>query len=769
MANTKILEKTYSPDQFEKDIYQNTLDKFYPANTSNKTFTILMPPPNVTGCLHVGHALNYTIQDILIRYHRQNGYDTLWQPGMDHAGIATQMVVSRELEAKGIDVKTLSREELIRKIWEWKAESGGKIFEQQKALGCSVPWDYSRFTMDEGFCKAVKEAFVRLYKDGLIFRAKRLVNWDTKFKTAISDLEIQNKEEKGTLWHIKYQLEGSEDFIVIATTRPETMFGDTAVAVHPDDERYKHLVEKMVVIPYTNRSIQIIADEHADMEKGTGCVKITPAHDYDDFAVGKRHNLEMITVIDENGHMTSDYVPEFIKGLYLKKARKILLEKLKEDSLLIKEEEIIHNVPYGDRSGTVIEPRLTDQWFVDTKPLAKKAIEVVEEKKVRFFPEKWENTYYDWMRNIEPWCISRQITWGHQIPAWYGPNGEIFVERTEKEAIEAAAKVGIVQNQLKRETDVLDTWFSSGLWPFATLGWPEITDRLKKYYPTSTLVTGFDIIFFWIARMMMMSLYFMKEIPFKDIYIHALVRDEKGQKMSKSKGNVIDPLELKGEFGADALRFTLAFLSVPGRDVKLGKDQVKISRNFITKIWNAARFIQSKGVVFNKNISDIKVTKKLNYWLIAKLRKLQNDIDQNIKEYRFDYITRNIQFFLRDIFCDFFVEAMKFQDDEETKDIAGVVFAEFLRISNPVMPFVTDHLANILGISDTFVLKTKMNLDDFKFDNNSEKEVDEFVDLIHEIRSEKQAHGIESEKYLTLRKKLEKQEGELKNIIGIIR
>ncbi len=769
MNNSKILEKTYSPDQFEKDIYQNTLDKFYPSGKSEKTFTILMPPPNVTGCLHVGHALNYTIQDILVRYHRQNGFDTLWQPGMDHAGIATQMVVSRELEAKGTDVKTLSREELIKKIWEWKEESGGEIFEQQKALGCSVPWNYSRFTMDEGFCKAVIEAFVRLYKDGLIFRAKRLVNWDTKFKTAISDLEIQNKEEKGTLWHIKYQLENSDDFIVVATTRPETMFGDTAIAVHPNDERYKHLIGKMVVIPYTNRSIEIIADEHADMEKGTGCVKITPAHDYDDFAVGKRHNLEMITVIDEDGHMTSNYVPEFIRGLYLKKARKIVLEKLREDGLLIREEEIIHSVPYGDRSGTIIEPRLTDQWFVDTKTLAKEAIKVVEEKKVRFFPEKWENTYYDWMRNIEPWCISRQIIWGHQIPAWYGPKGEIFVEKTEEEVIIEAEKRGVSKDQLRRETDVLDTWFSSGLWPFATLGWPETTGRLKKYYPTSTLVTGFDIIFFWIARMMMMSLYFMKEIPFKDIYIHALVRDEKGQKMSKSKGNVIDPLELKGEFGADALRFTLAFLSVPGRDVKLGKDQVKISRNFITKIWNAARFIQSKGVVFNKDISDIKVTKKLNYWIISKLKKLQYDIDQNIKDYRFDYITRNIQFFLRDIFCDFFVEFMKFQDDEETKDIAGIVFAEFLRISNPVIPFVTDHLAQVLDICDSFVLNGKVDLSSITIDEKAEKEVDEFVALTHELRSEKQANSTDSEKYQALYEKLNNWQGELSDLIGIVR
>lgn len=768
---TKILEKTYDPSQFEREIYQSTMDKFYPSkNNSNEPYTILMPPPNVTGCLHVGHALTYTIQDALIRYHRQKGFDTLWQAGMDHAGIATQMVVSRELEAKGLDVKSLSREQLIEKIWEWKAQSGGKIFEQQQAMGCSVPWDYSRFTMDEGFCKAVIEAFVTLYKDGLIFRAKRLVNWDTKFKTAISDLEIINKEEKGTLWHINYQIDGTNEFVTIATTRPETMFGDTAIAVHPDDSRYKHLIGKVVRIPYSNRKIEIIADEHADMEKGTGCVKITPAHDYDDFAVGKRHNLEMITVIDENGHMTQgDNVPEFVQGVYLKKARKIILEKLKEDGLLVREEEIIHTVPYGDRSGTVIEPRMTDQWFVDAKALSIDAIKVVEEGKVRFFPERWKNTYYDWMRNIEPWCISRQITWGHQIPAWYGPNGEIFVERSEEEAIVEAAKIGISKEQLRRETDVLDTWFSSSLWPFATLGWPEKTERLAKYYPTSTLVSGFDIIFFWIARMMMMSLYFMKEIPFRDIYIHALVRDEKGQKMSKSKGNVIDPLEIKGEFGADALRFALAFLSVPGRDVKLGKDQIKIARNFITKIWNAARFLQSKGVSFDKKLSEIKLTSKLTNWIVSKLKDFQNDIDQDMVGYRFDYATRDIQVFIREMFCDFFVEAMKFHDDQETKDVAGAVFAEFLRISNPFIPFVTDYLGRVLGICESFVLEKGFEPDDITTSLEYTKEVDEFIELIHTIRSEKQANGPETNEYLALKEKLNKWPGELSTFVGIVR
>ena len=621
--------------------------------------------------------------------------------------------------------------------------------------------------MDEGFSKAVVHAFVSLYKDGLICRAKRLVNWDTKFKTAISDLEIQNKEDSGTLWHIKYQVEDSNEFIVVATSRPETMFGDTAVAVHPDDERYKDLVGKNAIVPLTQRRIPIITDEYADMEKGTGCVKITPAHDHNDFAVGKRHDLEMISILDEDGHMVSEHVPEEYRGLYLKKARKMVVEKLKELGLLDKEEAIIHSVPYGDRSGVVIEPMLTDQWFVDAKSMAKEAIQVVEDGRVKFFPEKWENTYFDWMRNIEPWCISRQIIWGHQIPAWYGPNGEIIVEKTEEEAIEAAAKLGISKDQLRRETDVLDTWFSSGLWPFATLGWPDNTDMLKTFYPTSTLVTGFDIIFFWVARMIMMSMHFMKEVPFKEIYIHALVRDEKGQKMSKSKGNVMDPLELMDEFGADALRFTLAFLSVPGRDVKLGKDNVKISRNFITKIWNAARFLQSKDVAFNKNIKDIKVTSKLNNWIVSKLQGLQSEINQNMVEYRLDYATRNIQFFIRDTFCDFFVEAMKIIDDEETKDVAGAVFGEFLRIAHPFIPFVTDHLAQVLGVCDSMILKSGTHIPELKTSDLDEKEVDDFVDLIHAIRSEKQAGGEESEVYISVKAKLNDLSEELQRFVGL--
>jgi valyl-tRNA synthetase len=530
------------------------------------------------------------------------------------------------------------------------------------------------------------------------------------------------------------------------------------------------LIGKKVIIPYTNRAVTVISDEYADMEKGTGCVKITPAHDYNDFEVGIRHDLEMITVIDEEGHMcSSSYVPEFLHGMFLKKARRLVLEKLIRDDLLVKEEEITHSIPYGDRSGVVIEPRLTDQWFVDAKSLADKAIQVVEDGEIKFYPDKWKNTYFDWMRNIQPWCISRQIVWGHQIPAWYGPNGEIFVEKTEEDAAIVAAKHNIPRDQLRRETDVLDTWFSSALWPFVTLGWPEKTKLLERYYPTSTLVTGFDIIFFWVARMIMMSLYFMKEVPFRDVYIHALVRDEKGQKMSKSKNNVINPLDLMNEFGADALRFTLAFLSVPGRDIKLRKEQVKISRNFITKIWNAARFLQSKEVNFEKKLMEVNITNKLSNWIIAKLRKFREEISQNVKDYRFDYATRSIQFFIRDTFCDFFVEAMKFQDDNETKLIAGAVFAEFLRIVNPFIPFVTDHLAKVLGVCETFVLSSGEKISNIKTSNEDEKEVDEFVELIHQIRAEKQANGDGQSEYLKLIDKLNNWPGDLRNIAGIIR
>ncbi len=734
---TDLIAKNYNPGSFEKEVYQKTLPLFKSdeACKPNGTFVIMMPPPNVTGKLHVGHALTYTLQDILIRYNKQNMKRVLWQPGVDHAGIATQMVVERQLESQNIHRAEMSRQDFINTIFKWKEESGNLIVEQQKTLGCAADWERSRFTMDDGMSKAVIHAFVTLFKDGLIYRDKRLVNWDTKFKTAVSDLEIINKEEKGTLWHIKYRIARTNEHIVVATTRPETMFGDTAVAVNPNDKRYESLIGQTVVIPFTAREIPIIADEYADMEKGSGCVKITPAHDYNDFNVGKRHNLDVISILDEDGHMEkSEYVPEFIQGVYLKKARKIILEKLRDEELLVKEEEIIHSVPYGDRSNTVIEPMIKDQWFVDAPKLAQKAIEVVENGTTNFIPSKWQNTYFDWMRNIQPWCVSRQIVWGHQIPAWFGPNGEIIVEETEEQAIVVARKMGLEPSQITRDQDVLDTWFSSGLWPFATLGWPDNTEELKEFFPTAVLVTGFDIIFFWVARMMMMSLYFTGQSPFKDIYIHALVRDEKGQKMSKSKGNVLDPIELMDEYGADALRFTLAFFSVPGRDIKIGKEHIKISRNFITKIWNAARFLQNKEVPFNHKVSDIRPTKYINKWIISKLKTFQDEIDNNMTEYRFDYITRNIQFFLRDTFCDFFIEAMKVIGDDETFYVAGAVFAEFLRIVHPVVPFVTDHLAQVLQITDTFINKPS-SARTLEVDSHAEAMVDKLIELISQIRS----------------------------------
>lgn len=750
-----IIDSRYDPNTFEFEVYNKSLKNNSKINldkNNNEYFSILMPPPNVTGSLHLGHALTYTLQDILVRYNRQRGKDTYWQPGLDHAGIATQLVVEKWLEEKGIDYKNLSNEEFIKKVLEWKEQSSNIIVSQQKALGCSAPWDYSRFTMDEWFIKSVIEAFVRLYKDGLIYKDKRLVNWDTKLETAISDLEIKNLEEKGILWYINYKIENKEQYITVATTRPETMFGDVALAVNAEDNRYRDLIGQYAYIPYTNRKIPIISDEHANMEKGSGCVKITPAHDFNDFEVGKRHNLENITILDKHGHLlNNELIPEFIRGLYLKKARKLLIEKLKNDGLLIKEEQIKHFVPYGDKSGTVIEPMITEQWFLNAKELSKKAVEAVKTGKMKFYPDKWKNTFFDWMNNIQPWCISRQIKWGHRIPAWYGPNGEIIVARNEEEAIIEAEKLGIDKNSLTRDNDVLDTWFSSALWPFATMGWPNSSELLDKYFPTSTIVTGFDIIFFWISRMMMMSLYFLNDIPFKDIYIHALVRDDKGQKMSKSKGNVINPLDLMKEFGTDALRYTLAFLSVPGRDIKFGRDNVKISRNFITKIWNACRFLQTQNVNFDVDINNIKMIHPIHHWIFRRLKEFKEGLDSDMKEYRFDYVTHRMQVFLRDQFCDFFIEAVKIQNDETTKNIAGIVYKEFLKLSNPVIPFVTEYL---LSTIDSNYSLSPINLDNITTDNEEIEKIDNVVSWIHNVRSIKHEFGDESKEYLTARDNL---------------
>ena len=596
------MEKTYRPDEVEGRIYGEWEETgafgcghTRTGDATGESYSIVIPPPNVTGSLHMGHALNNTLQDILARFERMRGKDVLWQPGTDHAGIATQMVVERQLAEEQKSRHDLGREAFIERVWEWKAESGGTITGQLRRLGASCDWSRERFTMDDGLSEAVRKVFVGLHRDGLIYRDKRLVNWDPKLHTAISDLEVEQREFNGSLWYFKYPIEGEDGrFITVATTRPETMLGDTGVAVNPEDERYTDLIGKNVVLPIVGKAIPIVADEYSDPEKGSGAVKITPAHDFNDFEVGRRHNLPMVSVFDIDANV-NDEAPAQFRGMTREDARKVVVAEMEALGLLEKIEDNPMTVPYGDRSGVVIEPRLTDQWFVDAEVLAKPALAAVENGDINFVPKQWENTYYDWMRNIQPWCISRQIWWGHQIPAWYGPDGTIFVEMTESDAQAAADAHYGKATEIARDPDVLDTWFSSALWPFSTLGWPEETPELAHHYPTSVLVTGFDIIFFWVARMIMMGLHFRDEVPFRDVYIHALVRDEQGQKMSKSKGNVLDPLDLIDEYGADALRFTLTALAAQGRDIKLSAGRIEGYRNFVTKIWNAARFTQMNG------------------------------------------------------------------------------------------------------------------------------------------------------------------------------
>ena len=645
----------------------------------------------------MGHALNNSLQDVLVRFNRMKGNETLWQPGTDHAGIATQAVVEKNLEKEGLKKIDLSREDFIKKVWNWKEESGGIILDQLKKLGCSCDWSRTRFTMDKDLSNAVIKVFVDLYNKKLIYKDKKLVNWDTALQTAISDLEVVQKDSQSNLYYIDYQIEDSLEKITIATTRPETMMGDTAIAVNPKDKRYLNLVGKKVKIPIVNRSIKIIKDHYADPEQGSGAVKITPAHDFNDYIVGKRNKLEIINILEKNGKINKNGFKDFI-GLDRFEARKIIISKLKENGHLVKIEQIKNKIPYGDRSNTIIEPLLTEQWFVNAKSLSKKPIEVVKKGKTTFYPENWKKTFFQWMNNIEPWCISRQIWWGHRIPAWYDEKNNIYVAEDEKKALILAKKKNKNKSiKLKQETDVLDTWFSSALWPFATMGWPSKTKELSKFYPTSVLITGFDIIFFWVARMLMMGNFFNKQTPFHKVYVHALVRDEKGQKMSKSKGNVIDPLELINEYGADSLRFTLIAMASPGRDVKLSKDRIIGNRNFITKIWSANSFLQLNGCKYDKKINMNSIKLPINQWIFNEFINTQNLVSKNIEKFRFDEAAKNVYQFVWHSYCDWYLEFLKpiFNSKnkleiKEAKLFSSFMMANILKMLHPFIPFFTE-------------------------------------------------------------------------------
>ena len=806
-----MLDKTYDSAAVEPKIAAkwDEADAFRAganAKPGAETFTIVIPPPNVTGSLHMGHALNNTLQDILVRFERMRGKDVLWQPGMDHAGIATQMVVERQLMEKQLPGRReMGREAFIDKIWEWKAESGGLIFNQLKRLGASCDWSRERFTMDEGLSKAVLEVFVTLYKEGLIYKDKRLVNWDPKLLTAISDMEVEQQEIKGNLWHLRYPLEPgvsyqhpiafdeegkpteweTRDYMVVATTRPETMLGDTGIAVNPDDERYKSIVGKHVILPIVGRRIPVVADSYADPTAGTGAVKITPAHDFNDFEVGKRTGLRSINILNIDGTITIKDNEDFLEGLDNPAAlhgawdrlegqdrfyaRKVIVEIFEEAGLLEKIEPHKHMVPHGDRGGVPIEPRLTEQWFVDNKTLGQPALESVRDGRTKFIPRNWENTYFNWLENIEPWCISRQLWWGHQIPAWYGPDGQVFVEKTEEEALQAAIQhylshegpmkayvEDLLENFkpgeiLTRDEDVLDTWFSSALWPFSTLGWPDETPELARYYPTNVLVTGFDIIPFWVVRMMQMGLHFMKDEdgepvePFQTVYIHALVRDKNGQKMSKSKGNVIDPLELIDEYGADALRFTLAIMAAQGRDVKLDPARIAGYRNFGTKLWNATRFAEMNGAKSDPHFVPEAAELTINRWILTELARTERDVTEALEAFRFNDAAGALYRFVWNEVCDWYLELLKpvFSGEDEgakaeAQACSAYILEEIYKLLHPFMPFMTEELwAHTAGEGkerDTLVCHAEWPAPSYA-DDGAAGEINWLIDLVSGIRS----------------------------------
>ena len=698
-----------SPADIEKRLYAEWEEQgcFEAGRVDGDPYTIVIPPPNVTGNLHMGHALNNTLQDILCRFERMRGRNVLWQPGTDHAGIATQMVVERQLAEEGEPSRRdMGRQDFLERIWEWKEESGSTITQQLRRLGASCDWSRERFTMDEGLSKAVLKVFVTLHQQGLIYKDKRLVNWDPKLLTAISDLEVVQKEVNSHLWHFNYPLEDGSGHITVATTRPETMLGDTGVAVHPDDERYADLVGKNVILPIVGRKIPIVADSYADPEQGSGAVKITPAHDFNDFEVGRRCNLNLINILDKTACIELNEDDFFDmksrdswQGLERFEARKRVIDKIIELGLLDKIEDNTHMVPFGDRSNVVIEPWLTDQWYVDAATLAKPAIEAVKSGQTKFVPANWEKTYFDWMENIQPWCISRQLWWGHQIPAWYGPDGDVFVAESEQDAYVAAKTHYGHDTELTRDEDVLDTWFSSALWPFSTLGWPDDTPELHKHYKTDVLVTGFDIIFFWVARMMMMGLHFKQEVPFHTVYIHALVRDEMGAKMSKSKGNVIDPLELADKYSADALRFTLSAMAAMGRDIKLSESRVEGYRNFATKLRNATRFCEINECFTAGVFNPAEASLPLTQWLVGETYRATEAITASLEAYRFNDASTSVYQFIWDGFCDWFIELAKpiLQGNDEAAKIETKAAAQWglqnaLKLLHPFMPYVTEEL-----------------------------------------------------------------------------
>ena len=789
-----MLEKTFTPSEMETRLYEEWESRgfFKPGRKPKaKPFTIVIPPPNVTGSLHMGHALNNTIQDILCRFERMRGRDVLWQPGTDHAGIATQMVVERLLMKENkTERRTIGREAFLKRVWQWKEESGGIISKQLRRLGASCDWSRERFTMDEGLSNAVRKVFVQLYKEGLIYKDKRLVNWDPVFETAISDLEVETRETKGAMWSFAYPLvDGPVDGIseiVIATTRPETMLGDGAVAVHPSDKRYKNLVGKLVRLPIAERHIPIIADEYPDPEFGTGAVKITGAHDFNDFEVARRNNIPLIVLMDKKARMIStpvNNVPERYHGKDRFVAREMVLKEIEELGFYRGKEEKIIPQPFGDRSNVVVEPMLTEQWYVNAAELAKPAIAAVEKGDTVFVPKNWDKTYYEWMRNIQPWCISRQLWWGHQIPAWYGPelvagkllysadHQKIFVAEMENDALEEAkayyasydAKVVIVpetqfwdygshdkskeiakptQIPIWRDEDVLDTWFSSALWPFSTLGWPEETSVLKRHYKTDVLVTGFDIIFFWVARMMMMGLHFRQEVPFHTVYIHALVRDEKGQKMSKSKGNVIDPLDLMDEFGADALRFTLAAMAAQGRDIKLAKSRVEGYRNFGTKLWNAARFAEMNGVARDFDYDPVAARVTVNRWIAGEAARTRNAVTKGIEEHRYNEAAGALYQFVWNVYCDWYVELIKpilggtdAAAKKETQASAAWVLDQIMILLHPFMPFVTEELWQQTATREHWLMEVEWPAYKGLGDKKADVEIEWVIAIISEIRS----------------------------------